>query len=174
MRAVRIQPGEQQAAYVLARLELATGETRRAVQVLEAAIQQENPHDRALALLAGLRLQESDFAEAERLYRLGADRFPLDANWLKSLSRVFLKSSDQHKLSRTLAELVERDPENPLLYKKLLELALDAGDYQQAVRWAQIGLEIDVMDADFHTGMAEATKQLGRSQPAEDDTTRSR
>jgi cellulose synthase operon protein C len=158
LRALQQESGEPRAVYVLARLSVTDGDTRQAVRILEAAIDEESPHDRTLALLAGLKLQAGDFAEAERLYRLGAERFPLDANWLRSLTRVFLKSSDQRKLSSTLAELAERDPENPLLVKKLLELSLAEGDYEQAARWARTGLEIDVMDVDFHAGLARASQ----------------
>jgi cellulose synthase operon protein C len=168
VQALRIQPSQQRAAYVLARLYLSIGDTRQALKMLESTISENAPQENALALLAGLRLQSGDFAEAERLYRLGAARFPRDANWLKSLTRVFLKSGEQRKLGAALAELAERDAENPLLYKKLLELSLADADYEQAERWARVGLEIDVMDVQFHAGLAQALEQLGRVDEAEE------
>jgi len=168
IQSLRIQPDQQRAAYVLARLYLSIGDTRQAVKLLETVVSEDAPQENALALLAGLRLQSGDFAEAERLYRLGATRFPRDANWLKSLTRVFLKSGEQRKLGAALAELAERDSENPLLCKKLLELSLADGDYEQAERWARSGLETDLMDVEFHAGLARALEQLGRTEEAEE------
>ncbi|MCH5374324.1 MAG: tetratricopeptide repeat protein, partial [Planctomycetes bacterium] len=165
VEALRIDPRDQRAAYVLARLYVSIGDASHATAILEKTVSEDSPQENALALFAGLKLQAGEFDEAERLYRLGADRFPGDGNWLKSLTRVYLKTGDQRKLTRSLAELAKQGPENPLICKKLLELCLAEGDYPQAARWARCGLTIDVMDADFHAGLARARQQM--SQPAE-------
>ncbi len=165
IESLRIDAGQQRAAYVLARLYLSIGDTRQALEILERAVSEDTPQENALALLAGLKLQAGQFDEAERLYRLGADRFPQDGDWLKSLTRVYLKSGDPRKLRAVLEELAQRDRENPLICRKLLELCLAEGDYRQAAHWARSGLEIDVMDVEFHAGLAQAMHETGK--PAE-------
>jgi Tfp pilus assembly protein PilF len=138
------------ANYVVARLYLTIGETKQALERLTGALDEQQPQSNLLALLAGLKLRGRDYAEAERLYALGRKAFPHDEQWLKALATVYLQSNQGEKLAEALAELAQVDYDNPVLFKKLAELAAAKQDFEAALRWANQALHIDVMDAEIH------------------------
>ncbi len=70
----KIEPKQQLAAYVRARLHMVVGENKEALQELETALDENNPQENLLGLLAGLRLKSENYAEAGRLFELGAKR----------------------------------------------------------------------------------------------------
>ena len=109
-----------------------------------------------MAREAGLKLKHGECAEAEKLCRLGADRYPHSDRWLKSLAGVYLQTGEKTKLRDTLRRLSEFDYDNWLYRKKLLELAIEAADYEDAVRWATETLQIDVNDAEVHALLGQA------------------
>jgi tetratricopeptide (TPR) repeat protein len=84
------------------------------------------------------------------LYALGRKAFPHDEQWLKALATVYLQSNQGEKLAEALAELAQVDYDNPVLFKKLAELAAAKQDFEAALRWANQALHIDVMDAEIH------------------------
>jgi cellulose synthase operon protein C len=114
------------------------------------------PEEDALALEAGLKLKRGELAEAEELCRLGAERYPHSDRWLKSLASVYLRTGEKTKLRDTLRRLSDFDYDNWLYRKKLLELAIEAGDFEDAVRWATETLQIDVNDAEVHALLGQA------------------
>lgn len=166
--ASEIQPAHQLAAYVLARLYLTVGDAPQALRTLESAVREDAPHENALALLAGLHVQAGESEEAERLCRLGLAHFPRKVEWLKSLSRIYLKSGEQHKLMATLAELAEYEPDSLPIRKKLIELCLAAGRPGEAAVWARGGLQIDALDAELHACLGQALADSQQSCEAVD------
>jgi len=156
----------QLAAYVLARLHLSIGDVGQARELLEQVLDEQDPQENALGLLAALELKAEEFDEAERLYRLGAERYPNSARWLKSLARVHLQSDNKQKLTEALSRLAEMEYDNVIIRKKLLELAIEAEDFGDAVQWANQVLHIDVMDADVHAMLARALGQQKSCQRA--------
>jgi Flp pilus assembly protein TadD len=52
--------------------------------------------------------------------------------------------------------LADFDYDNWLYRKKLLELAIEAGDFEDAVRWATETLQIDANDAEVHALLGQA------------------
>jgi Flp pilus assembly protein TadD len=166
--ALRLAEDHPLANYVLARLYLSIGDAQQSLPFLQKGLSEASPHPAVLALLAGLRLRAGDLAEAERLYRLGARAFPLDQNWLKSLTRVYLQTGDQRKLRDSLEELAGRDIDNVLIRKKLVELCEAEGDDSAVQRWAKQGLEINIMDPDLHAAMGRALQRSDRLDQAVD------
>ncbi len=165
--AQELQPKHQLAAYVLARLYLSIGETRRAETLLQACLDEEArgddpPQENALSLLAGLKLKAEDFAGAARWYQLGRNAFPHDVKWLKALSAVHLKAKNNKKLEATLTELSRLDADDPTVPKKLAQLAVEREDFAAAAEWANRALQIDVQDAQLHAWLAEAQVGLQR------------
>ena len=151
----------QLATYVLARLHLSIGDVSKARNLLVQTLDEQDPQENTLGLLAALRLKGEEYDEAERLYRLGAERYPDSPKWLKSLARVYLQSGNQQKLTESLSRLAESDYDNVIVRKKLLELSFEAEDFGDAIKWANQVLHIDVMDAEVHALLARA---LGRQQ----------
>lgn len=162
LAARKLDEKHQLAAYVLARLYLSIGDAGQAIEILEKSLDDESPQKNALGLLAGLKYKAGDLTAAERLYGLGAKHFPNSPNWLKSLARVYLKTGDKEKLQRALEELAETDYDNVIYRKKLLELAIEAEDFDAASRWANQVLHINVMDADVHAGFAQVLSRQNK------------
>ncbi|MEQ8791178.1 MAG: tetratricopeptide repeat protein [Pirellulaceae bacterium] len=155
-KAIEVEPRQQLAAYVMARLLLSIGDAKGALARLEGALDNDQPQSNLLSLLAGLKLRSRDYAAAERLYELGAKKFPEDPQWNKLLAAVYLQSNQQEKLAGALAKLAEVDYDNAILCKKLAQLAAERNDRAATIRWANQTLHIDVMDAEVHALLAKA------------------
>jgi len=154
--ALEIQPKQQLAAYVLARLLLSIGDAKGALARLEESLNREQPQPNLLSLLAGLKLRSRDYKAAEELYELGAKKFPDDLQWNKLLAAVYLQSKQDEKLAGALASMVKVDYDNAVLCKKLAQLAAKRNDHAETLRWANQTLHIDVMDAEAHALLAQA------------------
>ncbi len=164
-------PKNQLAAYVRARLHMVVGENEDAVKELETALDENNPQENLLSLLAGIRLKSENYAQAARLYELGARHEPGNLKWVKSLAAVYLKSGDKKKLATALAMLAENDSEDLPVRKKLAELALADRDYPTAGKWAMQALQIDVVDPEMHRIRGEAATARHDTAQAVDEYT---
>jgi len=165
-KAQQLQENHPLAALVLARLELAAGNVEDAIQLLKQSLDEQSPQPDALALLAGLKRKGGDFSEAQRLYRLGAERYPHADKWQKSLASVYLETGEKRKLRDSLRRLAESDHDNGVFRKKLLELALEAEDFEDAIRWGIEALQIDVTDAEVHAQLGKALGATEKFVPA--------
>lgn len=161
-RARQLDPQEQLAAYVLARLRLLIGETQQAVTLLDEALDRSSPDEDLLNLLAGLRLRAEMYDEAAELYELAAQRDPYSIKWQQALARVYLRAGNDDRLRETLVRVADMDADNVAVRKKLAQMALAADDYDEASTWALRALQIDVMDAATHRLAAEAHAGAGR------------
>jgi predicted Zn-dependent protease len=144
---------------VLARLELSIGDTDSALKLLGAAVDEralDPAAEEALALLAGLKLQAGDLAAAERLHLLGDKQFPRSERWPKGLARIYLQTSQAEKLRPVLERLAALDADSVAIRQKLAQLALAAGEFPAATRWATAALRLDVQDAATHALLAAA------------------
>lgn len=146
----------QLATYVLAQLKMRAGETDAVIELLEGALDRDQPQVNLLSLLAGLKFKAEEFDEAEKLYELGAKKFPSDEKWPKTLAQLYLKSGENEKLYAVLEKLAQLDFDDATTRKKLAELALARKDFPAAERWAREVLEIDVMDANIHHTLGSA------------------
>jgi len=164
--ATKLKPGHPLAAYVRVRLHLLVGENSDGMKLLEASLDEKAPEEHLLGLLAGLRLKAENYAEAIRLYELGAKQFPGDDKWTKSLAQVYLKSGDNKKLAEALARLAAENGEDLTMRKKLAQLAMADKDYASAVRWANQAIQIDVMDSELHKLLAGALVATGKHSAA--------
>ena len=162
--ALKASPRHQLASYVKARVLLVVGDDAEALELLETALNEKAPQENLLALLAAFRLKAEKYADAAHLYELGLKNAPHNANWLKSLGRVYLASGDEAKLADVLEKLAPQDPDDVAIRKKLAELRLAAKDFPGAVRWAREALQIDVADLQIHKCLAQAL--VGSDQPA--------
>jgi tetratricopeptide (TPR) repeat protein len=137
--------------------------------LLRDALDEANPQDNLLGLLAGLELASDHYVEAARLYELGAKTDPGETKWTKSLARVYLKSGQTDKLADALVRLAALDPDDATVRKKLMSLASAAQDHAATVRWGREVLQIDVMDPDVHRWLATALVALGQPDEAADE-----
>ncbi len=167
--ALKLDPRQQLAHYVRARLHLVVGENAEALERLEKNLDRDKPQPNLLALLAGLKLRSEEFAAAADLYELGAKHEPGGTRWLKSLAAVYLKSGDNEKLRPILEKLAESDPDDLPLRKKLAQLAIERQDLPAAERWTREGLHIQVLDANLHAWRGAALAGLERNAEAADE-----
>ena len=152
--------GQPLAAYVLARLQLSIGDTVSALELLEKSLNDQQPQEDHLALLAAMKLQAEDWTQAERLHQLGQKHFANSDRWLKGLARIYLAQQDDARLTPTLERLAGLEPESQSIRKKLAELALNRRDFPAARRWAQQLIWLDVRDAEAHGQLAAAAQGL--------------
>ena len=120
--ALRLQPGQALAGLVMARIHLDSGDRDAAMAILEESLDAETPDLRVVVVLAELQLENQDFNQPERLYRIGGSCQPDADLWPKSLARVYLKSGNPRKLTQVLDRLTRMEYDNLLLRKKLRTL----------------------------------------------------
>jgi Flp pilus assembly protein TadD len=109
-----------------------------------------------------LRYKAARYNEAIALYELGRKRFARQTRWVRLLAKAQLKASKTEPLARTLAELAQREPDNLLVRKKLTQLAADAGEHEQVVRWGREAIYADSQDAPVHKLLGRALAALAR------------
>jgi tetratricopeptide (TPR) repeat protein len=151
---------EPLAAVVMAQLELRAEDATAAIEYLEKGLDRKQPHALLLSLLAGLKLTTEKYAEAAELYELGLKKFPHDIDWLKGATAAYLKLDETEKLTAALKQLVRRDPDDATVRKKLAELALDGGDFKEAVKYGRLAIHVDVLDAEIHRILGESYRGL--------------
>ncbi|MBN1851826.1 MAG: tetratricopeptide repeat protein [Pirellulales bacterium] len=161
-------PNHPRAAYVEAKLLLVAGNRQAAVDRLVACLDETNPQPEIVQLLAGLRYQDGATAEAERLVKLGASRWPNDLAWTRRLAAMALTSGAKKTLTDALEKLALAEGDNSTIRKKLALLAAERGDYAEAVGWAEDATCIDVLDLDMHLLAARSLEQLDRHAEAAD------
>ncbi|MBL6705401.1 MAG: tetratricopeptide repeat protein [Planctomycetaceae bacterium] len=166
-------PREPMAAVVLAELELLASDVDEAVAFLEAAFDAESPNADVLGLLAKLRLVQSQPEEAARLYELGRTKFKIDQSylpqsgeWLKGLAAAYIQLKKDDKLKDVLESIASLDGDNPVVRRKLAQLADDKGNVVEAGRWAKEALHIDVTDPETHRILAKLHDHEGRPEKA--------
>lgn len=158
--ALAIDPHEQQAGYVVARLHLLVGDTDEAIAALEGAIDPKSPDDEVLALLASEQLKAGKHAEAARWYALAAERDAANPRWQKGLARVYLTTGDEANLAAALTRLSELEADNASYRKKLAQLALADKRYAEAADWAIKTIHANVLDPEAHRMLGEARVAL--------------
>lgn len=133
--ALRLNPDEPLALYVLARLYLQIGEDERAEELLNRAVNPNHPEPNALALAADRAVRKRDFERARELYELGMRAFPADQRWVAGLARVALLTNDTEQLAFALERLALADPDDLTSRVKLAQLAEQAGNWKELERW---------------------------------------
>ncbi len=169
-QALEKNPRESLAAVVLAELELLARDVDEAVAFLEAVFDEEKPNARVLGLLAKLRLLQAQPEEAARLYELGRTKFRIDQSWLpqsgewlKGLAAAYIQLGENEKLKNVLESIANLDGDNPVVRRKLAQLADDKGNIVEAGRWAKEALQIDVTDPETHRILAKLHDHEGRN-----------
>jgi tetratricopeptide (TPR) repeat protein len=165
-RALAARPKQPLAAYVMARLHTAAGENEAAFKVLKEAVEPASPEPKSLALLADLTRERGDLAEAERLARAGAERFPRSSAWPRALAAVHEAARDTAKLGEALVRLAQLDENDPAARERLARIEWARGDAADAARWAIQTLYIDVMNVEAHGMLADASAAQGRYERA--------
>jgi tetratricopeptide (TPR) repeat protein len=134
------------AGYVLAKLELAGGQTEKALALLQGALDESAPEPKVLRELGKLYYDASQFSKAAGIYELGHKIEPYDSQWLLQLSRVYAQAGDKNKQIAALKELVRTDADDLEHRKRLAQLLEDTGKHSEAEAAAREALEINIRD----------------------------
>lgn len=161
-KALELEPHQPLASYVMARVMMLIGDEAKALELLRPAVDEDRPNERVVDLLAELTMKDGDLEEAARLYELARRDDPLNSKWLAGLARVHLRQGDVNAFLGDLARLAENDPDDLSVRKVLAERHLAREDFEQAVRWAEECLYIDVNDVTAHSVLGDAYAGLGR------------
>ena len=160
------QPSQPEAAYVLARVALSQRYEERALELLAAALDESEPFADLLSLLARLKRDADELDEAARLYRIGTEKFPGENRFWFGLARSLWNKDDAGQLQPVLETIAARDYDNTAVRKRLAKFARDAGNLEEAVRWCQDALCIDIEDGDVHRLLAECYEKLDQPDAA--------
>ncbi len=154
MEALDKNKSEPLAAVVMARLELRSEDAAAALDWLTPALDKKDPHPRVLELLAELRFKQDDFAQAAELFELGTEHDPDHIPWLKGLAASLRKAGDNARLKPVLERLVIIDGDDAAPRRMLARMALDQDEFAEAVRYARLALQIDVLNVETHRILA--------------------
>jgi tetratricopeptide (TPR) repeat protein len=169
LKATSLEKNHPLGSYLLARLHLLVGDTERARDVLEPALNPDNPDPRLLELTGDLLIRAKEHDKASSLYELGQKFFPNDRKWVAGVARVALITDNRSTLRSALERLSELDADDPSPRKKLAQLAAEDKDWAAAARYAWMTLHINVTDLDAHTILAEAMSEQQRWAEAADE-----
>jgi tetratricopeptide (TPR) repeat protein len=156
LKATQLQKHHPLGSFMLARVHMLVGDTDRAREILEPAVNRENPEPRVLEMLANLLTQAKQYDAAKELYELGRKNFPTDSKWVAGVARIALITDNQETLREALEQLCLIEPDDPSPRKKLARMAVEAKDWPRAARFARMILHINVSDLDAHMLLAEA------------------
>jgi tetratricopeptide (TPR) repeat protein len=159
-KALKLSPHHPLASYVKARLLVTIGDDDAALSLLEPALDPKKPNERVIDLLAELQMKAGNLAEAERLYELARRDDPVHSKWIAGLARVHLRQKDRAKFLGDMAMLADNDADDLAVRKALAERHLEAGQPDQAEKWANECLYIDVYDPVNHVFLADALLAL--------------
>lgn len=162
------KPSQPDAAYLLARYALTQNYEEKATELLTAALDEASPHSEVLNLLARLKLDDKQNDEAAKLFRIGTEKFPLENRFWNGLTRSIWNTADDATLRPILERIAARDFDNSVVRKRLAQMALKAENYEEAVRWGEDALCIDIEDADVHRLLAECYGKLNRAEDAKE------
>jgi tetratricopeptide (TPR) repeat protein len=134
------------ALYVLARLERLAGNVQRERNLLEEALNKDDPDSLILLSLGKIYYDAGEFDKAAQLFEQGRKLEPFEPNWLQQLARVYAQKDDKAKLIGVLKELVPTDPDDLERRQRLTRLLLESGDASEAEKYARQVMEINVRD----------------------------
>ncbi|MFN8453036.1 MAG: hypothetical protein U0521_31550, partial [Anaerolineae bacterium] len=162
------KPSQPDAAYLLSRVALFEKKDDEAVQLLTAALDEAEPHSEVLNLLARLRLDDKQNDEAAKLFRIGTEKFPLENRFWNGLTLSLWDTADDATLKPILERIAARDFDNSVVRRRLAQMAQKAEKYEEAVRWGEDAVCIDIEDADVHRLLAECYEKLNRAEDAKE------
>lgn len=159
-------PTQPVAATVLALLQIREEKIDEAAKILEPAFDPDHPNKNVLELLMKVRLKQKRAEDAIALCDVGKQRFPDVSEWWKGIAAAAKQLGETEKRREALQTLVQIEADDPAPRKALAELALSESNYEDAYKYARLALHIDVLDAEVHRMLGEASRHLKDSKRA--------
>ena len=154
--ALALDPKQRWAALVLSRLDAEEQKYTAGIVRLEPLLDRKAPHAEILMTLAKLNLLDDKPQQAAELCEMGARYYPWHADFVRGLAAAEGQLGDEKRLVDALTRLCELAPDDAAPRKRLAELSLKQGKYEEAIRLAKSALYVDVLDAEIHRDLGEA------------------
>ncbi|HEX5272378.1 MAG TPA: tetratricopeptide repeat protein, partial [Gemmataceae bacterium] len=161
------KPNHPVASYVLGRLTEAAGDRDEAIKVLEAGLDRNNPEPKVLRELVKMYYNSGQFDKAAEAAELGRRVEPYERQWLVELARVYSQMNDRARQTAILKELVPTDADDFDNRKRLAKMLLEAGQNDEAEKYARQALEIDFRDKDTQDLYEKALLAQGKKEQAD-------
>ncbi|QEH33274.1 tetratricopeptide repeat protein [Aquisphaera giovannonii] len=161
-KALSLKPHHPLASYVKARLLSSIGDDDAARAVLEPALDEAKPDERVADLLGQLRMKAGLLDEAEKLFEIARKDDPYNTKWIASLARIHFRQKRTDKFLDDLAMIAANDADDVTIRKELAERHLAGGRPEEAAKWAEQWLQIDVYDPAAHVILADARARSGK------------
>ena len=155
-KALELKAHHPLASYVKARLLQSIGDNSAALDVLELALDWENPNERVIDLLAELWMKSGRLDEAEKLYETARKDDPAQTKWIAGLARVHLRQDAQDKLLNDLAMIAANDADDLSVRKTLADYHAKSGHKDEAEKWAWECLYVNVYEPANHLTLGDA------------------
>ncbi len=166
-KVLRNMPRHPTAAYVKALTLIDEKRFEDAYSLLDSVVTDELKETKPLELLAKLQLEAKKEAQAVRTCERARKIDPHDPTWIVKLGKLYVKTGQKDKLLEIFEEVARVDPDDLSPRKTLAKHYLELGKHAEAERYARMGLEIDVLDAECQRIILEALAGLNRQDEAD-------
>lgn len=160
--ALSFDPNEPEALYGRLRLALSRRDLALASQLIERLVK--SGHDGyAVRMKAADVAEAKDDLEAMRSELFAAHEFDSSqVEPLQAIHDVARKRKDVEEELFALRKLAELDQHDRRVWRKLLRLLVDRGQWEEAVRVGESAMYVDVMHPETHLNYARALARTGR------------
>jgi cellulose synthase operon protein C len=165
-KVLRDDPRHATAAYVKALTLIDENKADTAYSVLDAVATDDLKDTKPLKLLLKLQVSAKKLPQAARTCERARKIDPDEPSWIMALGQIYEKTGQKDKLLEIYEDLAKLDGDNLAPRKALAVHFLEKGNNAEAARYARLGLEIDVLDADCQRVIIEALNALNRQDEA--------
>ncbi len=163
---LRVDSKHPGAAYVKAMLLLEAGDFEIAYSVLDAVVNDATKDVKPLKLLAKIQFEGKKFKVAAETLERVRKLDPNDVLALVQLGKAYTKLERDDKLMEVFEELAKADPDEMIPRKRLAKHHAEKKNHAEAERFARMGLEIDVLDADCQRILLDALAAQNKNDEA--------
>ena len=161
-KVLKNMPRHPTAAYVKALTLMDEKRFEDAYSLLDSVATDDLKDTKPLKLLVKMQYDAKKFAQAARTCERARKIDPHDPTWIVQLGKLYVKTEQKDKLLEIFEEVAKVDPDDLTPRKVLAKHYLDLGKHAEAERYARMGLEIDVLDAECQRIIIEALAGLNR------------
>ncbi|MBS0264140.1 MAG: tetratricopeptide repeat protein, partial [Planctomycetes bacterium] len=128
-----------------------------------------DPHPGVVEVLGEVYHKQDQFAEAVETYEIGLKAFPENVRLLVGMAASLGKLKDRERLKPILERIIQLDGDQAAVRRLRARIALEEEQYAEAIQYARLALQIDVLDVETHRILGRAHAKLGDHAAAIDE-----